>query len=133
VLVFASLAAGGAGIHIAIDALTGHGQHRTAALAVALPLAGYLLGLATIMTITGTPLWSRYVLPKLAGAAVVIVLALVAPVTATVIGCAMVIVFLATSMVVTDPRPPAGRGPTFAGVETDLAGPRDTTTDATLG
>jgi low temperature requirement protein LtrA len=104
VIVFASLAALGAGIHVATDAITGHGQTRIASLSVALPLAGYLLGLATIMTITGTPLWSGFVTPKLAGAAVLIVLGSVAPVTATVIGSAVVIVFLASSMVVTDPR-----------------------------
>jgi low temperature requirement protein LtrA len=104
VIVFASLAALGAGIHVATDALTGHGETRIAALSVALPLAGYLLGLATIMTITGTPVFSGFVVPKLAGALVLIVLGLVAPVTATVIGSAVVIVFLASSMVVSDPR-----------------------------
>ena len=104
VIVFASLAALGAGIHVATDALTGHGQTRIAALSVALPLAGYLLGLATIMTITGTPVLSGFVVPKLAGAVVLIVLGITAPVMATVVGSAVVIVFLASSMVVTDPR-----------------------------
>jgi low temperature requirement protein LtrA len=105
VLVFASLAALGAGVHVATDAVTGHGGTRIAALAVAVPVAAYLLGLATIMTITGTPLLSEHVLPKLAGAAALIVLGLLAPVTATVVGSAIVIVILASSMVVTDPRP----------------------------
>ncbi len=104
VIVFSSLAALGAGIHVATDALTGHGETRIAAFAVALPLACYLLGLATIMTITGTPVLSGFVTPKLAGAAALIVLGSVAPVTATVVGSAVVIVFLASSMVVTDPR-----------------------------
>jgi low temperature requirement protein LtrA len=103
-IVFAALAALGAGVHVATDALTGHGETRIAALSVALPLAGYLLGLVTIMTITGTPVFSGFVVPKLAGAVVLIVLGLTAPVTATVIGSALVIVFLASTMVVTDPR-----------------------------
>jgi low temperature requirement protein LtrA len=107
VVVFSSLAALGAGIHVATDALTGHGETRIAALSVALPLAGYLLGLATIMTITGTPVWSGFVTPKIGGAAVLIVLGLIAPVTATVVGSAVVIVFLASSMVVSDPRRPS--------------------------
>jgi low temperature requirement protein LtrA len=103
VIVFASLAALGAGIDVATDALTGHGSTRVAALMVAWPVAGFLLGLATIMAITGTRVLSGFVLPKLAGAAVLVVLGLVAPVVPTLIGSALVIVFLASSMVVTDP------------------------------
>jgi low temperature requirement protein LtrA len=103
VVVFMSLAAMGAGIHVATDSVVGHADARVGALAVALPSAAYLLGLALIMTITGTPLVSSRVLPKLVGAAVLVLIGLTAPVAATVAGCAVVMFGLAVAMVVAGP------------------------------
>jgi low temperature requirement protein LtrA len=104
VAVFASLAALGAGVHVAIEAVTDHAEDRVGALAVALPVAAYLLGLALLMVVTGTPLTSRRVLPKLAGAAVIVAVGAVAPVTAAVVVCAVIVAGLVTSMVVLPER-----------------------------
>ncbi len=105
VLVFASLAALGAGIHVAAETVAGSGDAgtRTAALAVAIPIAGYLLGLALVMMLTGTPPLDPMVLPKFAGAAVLLAIGAVAPVAVTVAGCAAVMATLALWMVVADP------------------------------
>ena len=102
--VFTSLAALGAGIRVAADALTGRGDSRTAALACALPTAGFLLALALVMTLTGTPVRSPRVLPKLAGAAVLVVLGLTLSVTGAVVACAVVMVALVSAMILTDDR-----------------------------
>ena len=40
-VIFASLAAMGAGVQVAAEAVTGHGDARVAALAVAVPVAGF--------------------------------------------------------------------------------------------
>ncbi len=72
VVVFASLAAFGAGLHFATEAVTGHGDERTAALAVAVPAAGYLLGLVLVMAVTGATALEARVWPKLVGAATVL-------------------------------------------------------------
>jgi low temperature requirement protein LtrA len=101
ILVFASLAAFGAGLHVAAEALGGHVEGRVAALAVALPIAGYLVGLSTVMVATGTSLRGMRVLPKLTASAVLVVVGLLAPMTATVIVAATVMVLLAGAMVVT--------------------------------
>jgi low temperature requirement protein LtrA len=113
VVVFAALAAMGAGLHVATEALTGHADARVAALAVAVPVAGYLVGLSLVMLVTGTPARSPRIVPKLVGAAVILVLASVASVAVTVAGSAAVMVVLAASMALsTDERPgtpaPAG-------------------------
>jgi low temperature requirement protein LtrA len=111
VVVFASLAALGAGIRVAAETVAGSGEAgtRIAALAVALPLAGYLLGLALVMLLTGTSPRDQMVLPKFAGAAVILAIGAVAPVAATVGMCACVMAALALLMVVADPpeRAPA--------------------------
>src|SRR4029450_4218484 len=105
VVVFASLAALGAGIRVAAETVAGSGEAgtRIAALAVALPLAGYLLGLALVMLLTGTSPRDQMVLPKFAGAAVILAIGAVAPVAATVGMCACVMAALALLMVVADP------------------------------
>ena len=67
-MIFAALAAMGAGLQVATEAVTGHGDARTAALAVAVPVAGYLLGLALVMIVTGTPPTDERAYPKFGGA-----------------------------------------------------------------
>ena len=52
----------------------GDGDVRIAALAVAMPVAGYLLGLALVMMVTGTPPNDERVYPKFGGAAAVLVI-----------------------------------------------------------
>jgi low temperature requirement protein LtrA len=99
VVVFAALAALGAGLHLATEAVTGHADARVAALAVAVPVAGYLLGLVLVMLITGTRLTSQRIYPKLAGTVVVLILGATASVAVTVGGCALVMAVLAGSMV----------------------------------
>lgn len=99
VAVFAALAALGAGIHLATEAVTGHAEARVAALAVAVPVAGYLFGLVLVMLITGTRLTSQQIYPKLAGIVVVLIVGATASVAVTVAGCAVVMVVLTGSMV----------------------------------
>jgi low temperature requirement protein LtrA len=104
--VFAPLAALGAGLHVAAGA-AGAGDHqvdqRVAALAVALPVSFYLLGLALVMIVTGTPFSERRVRPKFIGAAAAIVVGLFAPVAVAVVGCALILAALVVRMVLTEP------------------------------
>jgi hypothetical protein len=90
---------------VAAETVAGSGEAstRTAALAVAIPIAGYLLGLALVMMLSGTSPLDPMVLPKFAGAAVLLAIGAVAPVAVTVAGCAAVMATLALSMVVADP------------------------------
>jgi low temperature requirement protein LtrA len=99
VVIFAALAAMGAGLHVATEAVTGHADARVAALAVAVPVAGYLLGLALVMVITGTRATDQRVYPKLGGATAMLVLGASASVAVTVAGCALVMVVMAGWMV----------------------------------
>lgn len=100
VLVFATLAAMGAGIHIAAGAATGHGPSpRIAALAVALPTAGYLLGLAVVTAVVGFGIESVRIWPKVLGLAVVLLGGLVLPLTGAVIVSAAVLAALVAWMV----------------------------------
>jgi hypothetical protein len=62
-------------------------------------MAGFLLGLTLVMLLTGTPVASVRVLPKLAGAAAMILAGLVLPLTGAAIVYATVIVILVASMV----------------------------------
>ncbi len=106
--VFASIAAAGGGVALDADMLGGHGSEgdieRIAALAVAIPTAGYLLGLVLLMTVRGTPLSAIRIWPKLVGAAACIVIGLTASVPAAVAGCALVLLILTTAMVL-DTKP----------------------------
>ena len=52
VVVFVSLAAVGAGLHVAAEAVAGEASARTGALAVAIPVAGYLVGIVLLMVAT---------------------------------------------------------------------------------
>ncbi len=96
--VFASLAAFGAGVRVAADALGGAGTARAAAVALTVPVAAYLAGLALVMVITGTPVTSARVVPKLAGAGVLLVLGTVLPLAASAVACAATMAALALSM-----------------------------------
>jgi low temperature requirement protein LtrA len=105
VFVFASLAALGAGIGLAAETVSGAGDAgtRVASLAVAVPSAGYLLGLALIMLLAGRAPLDPVVLPKFLGAAALLAIGAVAPVAASVAWSAAVMAALALWMVVADP------------------------------
>jgi low temperature requirement protein LtrA len=110
VVIFLALAATGAGISVAAEAVVGGvGQH-VGALAVAIPAAGYLLGLVLVMALTGTSLLSLHVYPKWCAAIVLVVIGSVAPAAATVVVCAAVMAGLAAGMVLIGP--PARQGAT---------------------
>jgi low temperature requirement protein LtrA len=104
VVVFASLAAIGAGLHVAFEAVTDHADERTAALAVAIPAAGYLLGLVAVMAVTGAVAAELRIWPKLLGAATVLALGSAASVPVTVVGTAAVLAGLAGAMVLDGTR-----------------------------
>ena len=111
VVIFGALAAMGAGLHVATDAVTGHAGARVAAMAVAVPVTGYLLGLVLVMLVTGTPARSPRIYPKLAGVAAILLLGAVASVAVAVAGSAAVMLVLAGWMVVStgeSPEVPSG-------------------------
>jgi low temperature requirement protein LtrA len=91
VLVFAALAALGAGVYVGVETLAGHGSERVGALAMALPIAGFLLGIVLILVLTGSPALDVRVLPKIGGAIVVAAAGLVASVTVTAVVSAAVV------------------------------------------
>jgi low temperature requirement protein LtrA len=109
VVVFASLAALGAGIEVAAVTVAGGGDDRLAALAVAVPAAGYLLGLALVILLTGALPADTRIWPKFAGAAAMLAIGLVAPVAAAVAGVALVMAGLGVAMVLATPPGPAGQ------------------------
>jgi low temperature requirement protein LtrA len=114
VVIFAALTALGAGLHVATEAVTGHAETRVAALAVAVPVAGFLLGLVLVMIVTGTRPAGVLVYPKVAGAALVVAIGAVASVAVTVAGCALVTLALAGWMVLSTVE---GREPVAVGGE----------------
>jgi len=102
-LVFAALAAVGAGASVAAEASGGHGDERVAALAVAVPAAGYLLGLAVVMLVTGTGAGDLMVWPKLAAVPVLLLAGAALPLGLAVPACAAVMVVLAVWMALVGP------------------------------
>ena len=72
VVVFASLAALGAGVYIAAEAEAGHATERTGSLAVTVPMAGFLLGLVLLMLATHHAVSPMSIGSKLAGATVIV-------------------------------------------------------------
>ena len=105
VVIFLALAAAGAGISVAAEAVAGGvGQH-VGALAVAIPAAAYLLGLALVMILTGASPLSLLVYPKWTAAIVLVVIGSLAPAAATVAVCAAVMAGLAAGMVLAGPPP----------------------------
>jgi low temperature requirement protein LtrA len=115
VVIFAALAAMGAGLHVATEAVTGHAGDRVAALAVAVAVAGYLGGLAVVHVITGTVVDSSQFYPKLAGSAVILLLGLVGSPAVAVAGSALVMLALTASMVISGAAPADDRTPAGAG------------------
>jgi low temperature requirement protein LtrA len=115
VLIFISLAGLGAGIHTAAEAVVGEAGHRVAALAIAVPAAGFLLGLALVMVITGTRAINARVWPKLAGATAMLLVGLLASPTTAVVGCAAVAIALTTAMVIAGPAAPTPQVSDLAG------------------
>jgi len=101
VIVFASLAALGAGMYVAVEAAARHpqGSARTAALAMTLPVAGFLVGLAVLMLLNHVPLRAPRVFSKLAGAAVAVAIGLTATVPWAAIGGAGVMAVLTAWMI----------------------------------
>jgi low temperature requirement protein LtrA len=118
VVVFVPLATLGPGLEVAIDAVTGEAGTRLGALSIAVPMAGYLLGLAVVMLLTGTSLSGVRIVPKVLGAIVIVVAGVVLPVTATAIVCAAVIVVLVASMVLV---PESSYAPAAASAESVTA------------
>jgi hypothetical protein len=99
VVVFLSVAAMGAGVYVAAEAVVGAVRGRVGAMAVAVPAAGFLLGLALVMVLCGTPALSRRVWPKWAAACVILAIGAVASAAATVVVCAAVMAGMAAAMV----------------------------------
>jgi low temperature requirement protein LtrA len=108
VIVFASLAALGAGFHVAAESVTGEAPARTASLAVAIPIAAYLVGLVLLMVVTRRAHGPRGVVSKLVGAAALLALAAAGSVPLTMVAAAIVMAVLVALMVA------AGRPPTPA-------------------
>lgn len=96
IVVFASIAAMGAGVALEAEVLLGegHGDPRVASLAVAVPAATYLVGLVGVMLVNGLTLGAARVWPKLVGAAVVLVLGATTDVAVTAAGSALVLLAL---------------------------------------
>jgi low temperature requirement protein LtrA len=105
VVIFLALAATGPGIHVAAEAVVGGVSERVGALALAIPAAGFLAGLAIVMVLTGTPVLSVRVAPKWAAAVLMIAVGLLAPAPATVVVCAALMAGLATAMILAGPPP----------------------------
>ena len=108
VVVFTALAALGAGLYVAAEAVAGHASERTGALAVTLPVAGFLVGLVLLMVATHHAVTAMSLGTKLAGAAVIVLLGLLVPPAPAVAGSAVVVVILVTMMIL-DPHPRARR------------------------
>jgi low temperature requirement protein LtrA len=103
-VVFAALAAMGAGIQVAADAVTGHAAEGTRALAVAVPVALFLLGLVLLVVVTGRSARDNSVGPLGAGVVLVLVLGALAPMAVAVVGCALVLVALVLHAIATAPE-----------------------------
>ena len=110
VVVFASLAALGPGVQVAAEAVDGGVSDRMGALAVAVPIAGYLVGLVLLMVVTHHAVTTMNIGSKLAGATAILALGLLAPLTVAVVGVALVVVALVATMLLVEPLVPAGRG-----------------------
>ncbi|MET0147266.1 MAG: low temperature requirement protein A [Ilumatobacteraceae bacterium] len=106
-IVFASLAALGAGLHVAAEAAHDEVSSRTGALSIAIPVALYLCGLALLMLLTHHAATVFNVGSKLIGAVAMVLIGLTAPVGVAVAGCAVVMAALVGLMLAIDP--PSGR------------------------
>ncbi len=109
VIVFTSLAALGAGLHVAAEAVVGEASERTGSLAVAIPVAGYLLGIVTLMMATHHVPSPVYVVPKVVGAVVVVVVGLFGSVVLTLLTAAVVMVVMVVLMIRVPPATASDR------------------------
>ncbi len=100
VIVFASLAALGAGLYVAAEATSGAADNRVGALAAAIPVAGFLVGLVLLMVLTHHEVNAVSIGSKLGGATVILILGLLASAAAAVLGSALVVVALVGLMIV---------------------------------
>ena len=111
VVVFASLAALGPGVHVAAEAVDGAVSDRTGALAVAVPDRRLPRRARLLMVVTHHAVTPMNIGSKLAGATAILALGLLAPLTVAVVGAALVVVALVATMVLVEPpRPHAARG-----------------------
>jgi len=101
--VFTSLAALGAGLYVAAESVAGHATERTGALSVAIPVAGFLLGLVVLMLTTHHAVRAVSVGPKLAGATATLVAGGLASVPVTVVVAAIAMVVMVVLVVVAGP------------------------------
>jgi low temperature requirement protein LtrA len=106
VIVFVSLAALGAGIHVAAEAVAGEASAHVASLAVAIPIAGYLVGLVMLMVATHRIERGIWIASKLAGAAALLLVALAGSVPLTMVTAAVVMVVMVV-LTVRAGRPPS--------------------------
>ena len=104
-LVFVSLATLGGGLADAFELLSDdvHTSPRTAALAVTLPVAGFLCGLVVLMAVNRVRVADVRILPKLAGTAVIVAGGLTLPPLWAAIVAAATIIVLVTAMVLDEP------------------------------
>lgn len=101
VLIFAALPATGVGIHVSAGT-TGHHPHgdtRIAALALAIPVTAFLVGLVVVMLINRARVADLQIWPKLIGAASIVVVGAVASVPVVALFAAAVAVALCAAMV----------------------------------
>ena len=82
---------------------------RIGALAVAIPVAGYLVGIVLLMVATRRVPRPIYIVPKLVGAAVVLLVGLVGSVVATMLVAAAVMVVMVVIMIIVAPAPRPAR------------------------
>ena len=99
IVVFAALAALGAGVFVAIEAVSHHAEARTAALAVTGAVAAYLWGIVLLLVLTGRAFGDIRVWPKLSAGALVLAIGAVASVPVAVVGSAVVMAALVAWMV----------------------------------
>jgi len=103
VVVFTSLAALGAGLHVAAEAVGGEAAARTGSMAVAIPVAGYLIGIVALMAATRNVPGPVYIVPKLVGAAVLLAVGALGSVVLTVLVAAVVMAVMVALMIVVAP------------------------------
>jgi low temperature requirement protein LtrA len=106
VIVFTSLAALGAGLHVAAEAVVDEAPARTGSLAVAIPVAGYLVGIVALMVATRRVPSPVYIVPKLIGAAVLLVVGALGSVVLTMLVAAAVMAIMVALLIRVAPRPP---------------------------
>jgi low temperature requirement protein LtrA len=90
--VFAGIAAFGAGVHVAVDAMTGVGSERVAAVALTLPVAVAVAGFTLLAVTTGSEKERTLLIGGSIVAVVIAALGIVAPLQVAVVGMAVTLV-----------------------------------------